>query len=125
MQNDQTLAYVLRYYPFEDADLIAHLPAQHWYNQQFGLLTRMPYRQELRLDVPPIGFLMNDMADAGALQGHDIVNAIVIDDIGDKGKHLLEHIRSSLKADHNVSLSYSFHHSFWTCEKKNETAYHP
>jgi hypothetical protein len=47
MQNDQTLASVLRYYPFEDADLIGHLPGQHWYNQQFGLLTRMPYRQEL------------------------------------------------------------------------------
>lgn len=110
MQNDQTLAYVLRYYPFEDADLIAHLPAQHWFNQQFGLLTRMPYRQELRLDVPPIGLLMNDMADAGALPGHDIVNAIVIDDDGDKDKRVdddedrPDDVQVDVEINHNGSV---------------------
>ncbi|KAJ9124513.1 hypothetical protein QFC24_003304 [Naganishia onofrii] len=57
MQAARTLSELLQFYPFEDAELIANLPTDHWFNIHFSLLTRAPYRQELYMEIPPAGLL--------------------------------------------------------------------
>lgn len=106
MENDHTLGYLLRYYPFEDADLIAQLPGEHWFYQRFGQLTRAPYRHELQTEFPPEGLLLdNSEVQPGLLDVQEDAEVIIIDEDSDEGKPLLEHNGSSSKADNNSPLT--------------------
>ncbi|KAJ9112261.1 hypothetical protein QFC22_006345 [Naganishia vaughanmartiniae] len=67
MQTPRTLGELLQFYPFEDAALISTLPADHWFNLHFSLLTRAPYRRELYMEIPPVGLLAGvDAVDGNA-----------------------------------------------------------
>ncbi|KAJ9113809.1 hypothetical protein QFC19_000002 [Naganishia cerealis] len=99
MQNNNSLALVLQHYPFDNVDLLATLPAEHWFNQHFLLLTRTPYRHELFSAEPPRGLLRRDSGNDGGEQdgGLDEDEMVADYDTSDEvsGKPLLEHHRSS------------------------------
>lgn len=69
MQPARTLAELLRFYPFEDAEVISTLPVDHWFNIHFSLLTRAPLRGELYMEIPPVGLLSGHEAVDGNRAG--------------------------------------------------------
>lgn len=129
MQTARTLSELLQFYPFEDAELIATLPADRWFNKHFSLLTRAPYRQELHMEIPPAGLLSsieavdgNGAGSSGTPTNQNGTQSVqMMEQAGHEGvsggsmsgKPCLEHHRSETKADSrrdvterkNISLS--------------------